>query len=97
MLFYDNTLLFLPVPDIPCTANIAAVKLDLLKMDLNNLNGFSNSTSINSGSVNLPSSFHSVLLDLKQMDKRDLHAFMKKVLYTVANALDIERVSIWFF
>lgn len=66
-------------------------------MDLNNLNSSSESTSLNTGSVNLPSSYHSVLLDLKQMDKRDLHSFMKKVLDAVANALDIERVSIWFF
>jgi len=31
------------------------------------------------------------------MDKTDLHKFMKKVLTVVADALDIERVSIWFF
>lgn len=66
-------------------------------MDLNNLNSPSDITTINSGSINLPSSYHSVLLDLKQMDKRDLHTFMKNVLDVVANTLDIERVSIWFF
>jgi len=31
------------------------------------------------------------------MDKADLHVFLKKVLDVVANSLDIERVSIWFF
>lgn len=59
----------------------------------------SSANSVNAGiaPLNLPSSYHSILLDLKQMDKRDLHEFMKKVLDAVANSLDIERVSIWFF
>ncbi|MBZ0204205.1 MAG: GAF domain-containing protein [Ignavibacteria bacterium] len=41
--------------------------------------------------------FHSVLLELKKIDKTDLHEFLNKVLDVVANALNIERVSIWFF
>ncbi len=41
--------------------------------------------------------FHSVLLELKKLDKTDLHEFLNKVLDVVANALNIERVSIWFF
>lgn len=42
-------------------------------------------------------SFHSVLLSLKKLDKTDLHDFLKKVLDVVANALNIDRVSLWFF
>jgi PAS domain S-box-containing protein len=41
--------------------------------------------------------FHLVLLELKKLDKTDLHEFLKKVLDVVANTLDVERVSIWFF
>lgn len=41
--------------------------------------------------------YHSVLLELKKLDKTDLHDFLKNVLDVVANALNVERVSIWFF
>lgn len=41
--------------------------------------------------------FHSVLLELKKIDKTDLHDFLRKVLNVVSNTLNIERVSIWFF
>lgn len=60
--------------------------------------------NINSGSTQLPfepsdehGRYHSVLLELKKLDKSDLHDFLRKVLDVVANALDVERVSIWFF
>lgn len=43
------------------------------------------------------SKYHSVLLQLKKLDKAGLHDFLRKVLDVVANALDVERVSIWFF
>lgn len=66
-------------------------------MDLNNLNTPLNGIKAGHGSLDLPSDYHSVLLELKKMDKTDLHVFLKKVLDVVANALDIERVSIWFF
>lgn len=59
-------------------------------------------SNFNTNGLNLQDSenhthYHNVLLELKQMDKTDLHKFMKKVLTVVADALDIERVSIWFF
>ncbi|MFI5211728.1 MAG: GAF domain-containing protein [Ignavibacteria bacterium] len=41
--------------------------------------------------------YHSVLLELRQLDKTGLHDFLKKVLDVIANALNIERVSIWFY
>jgi PAS domain S-box-containing protein len=41
--------------------------------------------------------FHSVLLELRKIDKTDLHDFLRKVLDVVSNTLNIERVSIWFF
>lgn len=44
-----------------------------------------------------PGHYHSVLLELRQLDKTGLHDFLKKVLDVVANALNIERVSIWFY
>lgn len=66
-------------------------------MDLNNLNIPLGSTPEVQISAEFHSDYHSVLLELKRMDKTDLHVFLKKVLDVVANALDIERVSIWFF
>ena len=66
-------------------------------MDFNNLNTPLNGSTAGHGSLDLSSDYHSVLLELKKMDKTDLHVFLKKVLDVVANALDIERVSIWFF
>ena len=67
-------------------------------MDYNNLNNpISNFPAGHSGSAELPSDYHSVLLELKKMDKADLHVFLKKVLDVVANSIDVERVSIWFF
>lgn len=66
-------------------------------MDLNNLNTPFTTVQADPGSLDLPSDYHSVLLELKKMDKTDLHVFLKKVLDVVANALEIERVSIWFF
>lgn len=67
-------------------------------MDYNNLNNpNSNFPAGQTGSAELPSDYHSVLLDLKKMDKTDLHVFLKKVLDVVANSIDVERVSIWFF
>ncbi len=66
-------------------------------MDFSNFNSDQNKLTNELGIVNIPSNYHSVLLDLKQMDKTDLHEFLKKVLDVVANALNIERVSIWFF
>lgn len=66
-------------------------------MDLNNLNITNESTAEPIGSGEVHSEYHSVLLELKRMDKTDLHVFLKKVLDVVANALNIERVSIWFF
>ncbi len=41
--------------------------------------------------------YHSVLLELKKLDKTNLHEFLKKVLSVVAEVLDIDRVSIWFY
>lgn len=41
--------------------------------------------------------FNSLLNELKQSDKAGLHDFLKKALDVVANALNIERVSIWFY
>lgn len=41
--------------------------------------------------------YHSILLDLKKLDKSNLHDFLKKVLDVVAKVLDIDRVSIWFY
>ncbi len=66
-------------------------------LDLNNLNIPYNSSAELPGSGEVHTEYHSVLLELKRMDKTDLHVFLKKVLDVVANALDIERVSIWFF
>jgi len=66
-------------------------------LDFNNLNTPLNGSTAGHGSLDLSSDYHSVLLELKKMDKTDLHVFLKKVLDVVANALDIERVSIWFF
>lgn len=67
-------------------------------MDLENLSSTENILPFEVPEiVNLPFNYHSVLLDLKRMDKTDLHEFLKKVLDVVANALKIERVSIWFF
>ncbi len=66
-------------------------------MDSQKLNTSNNDLIFGKKMVNIPSEYHSVLLELKKMDKTDLHIFMKKVLDVVANALDIERVSIWFF
>ena len=66
-------------------------------MDFSNFNSDQNKLTNEQGIVNIPSNYHSVLLDLKRMDKTDLHEFLKKVLDVVANALNIERVSIWFF
>ncbi|HAX49915.1 MAG TPA: histidine kinase dimerization/phosphoacceptor domain -containing protein [Ignavibacteria bacterium] len=66
-------------------------------MDFNNLNSRFDSFSAEHGPSEFSSHYHSVLLDLKKMDKADLHVFLKKVLDVVANSLDIERVSIWFF
>ncbi len=43
------------------------------------------------------SQYHSILLELKKLDKTDLHDFLKKVLDVVANALNVDRVSLWFF
>ncbi|HWA06713.1 MAG TPA: hypothetical protein VG961_09210, partial [Ignavibacteria bacterium] len=66
-------------------------------MDLSNLNITNESTAEPLGSGEVHTEYHSVLLELKRMDKTDLHVFLKKVLDVVANALNIERVSIWFF
>lgn len=66
-------------------------------MDIQNLNTSNNDLIFGKKTVNIPSEYHSVLLELKKMDKTDLHIFLKKVLDVVAHALDIERVSIWFF
>lgn len=66
-------------------------------MDFNNLNTPLSSLTAEHGSLDLPPDYHSVLLELKKMDKTDLHVFLKKVLDVVANSLEIERVSIWFF
>jgi len=66
-------------------------------LDFNNLNSRFDSFSAEHGPSEFSSHYHSVLLDLKKMDKADLHVFLKKVLDVVANSLDIERVSIWFF
>ncbi len=66
-------------------------------MDFSNLNKPDNGAVLVQKEEHLPPNYHSVLLDLKKMDKSDLHEFLKKVLDVVANALDIERVSIWFF
>ncbi len=67
-------------------------------MDLENLSSTENILPFEVPEiVNLPFNYHSVLLDLKRMDKTDLHEFLKKVLDVVSNALKIERVSIWFF
>ena len=65
-------------------------------MDFDNIKAAQDSISMESTDEN-PAQYHSILLDLKKMDKTDLHEFMRKVLDVVANALDIERVSIWFF
>ncbi len=65
-------------------------------MDFDNIKAAPDSISMESTDEN-PAQYHSILLDLKKMDKTDLHEFMRKVLDVVANALDIERVSIWFF
>ncbi|MCC6864706.1 MAG: GAF domain-containing protein [Ignavibacteria bacterium] len=43
------------------------------------------------------SQYHSVLFELKQHDKSDLHNFLKKVLLVTADVLNVNRVSIWFF
>lgn len=66
-------------------------------MDFSNLNKPDSNLLLAQMEDNLPTNYHSVLLDLKKMDKTDLHEFLKKVLDVVANALNIERVSIWFF
>ncbi len=66
-------------------------------MDFRILNNSQDNLTIDNGAPNYPSNYHSVLLDLKRMDKTDLHEFLKKVLDVVAHALNIERVSIWFF
>ncbi len=66
-------------------------------MDFRILNNSQDDLTINKGDPNIPSNYHSVLLDLKRMDKTDLHEFLKKALDVVAHALNIERVSIWFF
>lgn len=66
-------------------------------MDLINLNITNESTAEPLGSGEVHTEYHAVLLELKRMDKTDLHVFLKKVLDVVANALNIERVSIWFF
>jgi PAS domain S-box-containing protein len=41
--------------------------------------------------------YHSVLLELKKLDKTNLHEFLRSVLDVVSNALNVERVSVWFF
>ena len=66
-------------------------------MDFNNLKIRPDSISTEHNSVENAGQYHSVLLDLKKMDKADLHVFLKKVLDVVSNSLDVERVSIWFF
>ena len=66
-------------------------------MDFNNLKIRPDSISTEHSSVENAEQYHSVLLDLKKMDKADLHVFLKKVLDVVSNSLDVERVSIWFF
>lgn len=65
-------------------------------MDFDNINAAQDSVSMETTDEN-PAQYHSILLELKKMDKTDLHEFMRKVLDVVANALDIERVSIWFY
>ncbi len=65
-------------------------------MDFENIKASQDSVSMESTDDN-PAQYHSILLELKKMDKTDLHEFMRKVLDVVANALNIERVSIWFF
>lgn len=65
-------------------------------MDFDNIKAAQDSVSMESADDN-PAHYHSILLELKKMDKTDLHEFMRKVLDVVANALDIQRVSIWFF
>ncbi|MEO8513042.1 MAG: histidine kinase dimerization/phosphoacceptor domain -containing protein [Ignavibacteria bacterium] len=66
-------------------------------MDFSNLNTSQDNPAASNGIQKIPSNYHSVLQDLKRMDKTDLHEFLKKVLDVVANTLNIERVSIWFF
>lgn len=66
-------------------------------MDFSNLNIRPDSISTEHNSDEQSVQYHSVLLDLKKMDKADLHVFLKKVLDVVSNTLDVERVSIWFF
>lgn len=63
-------------------------------MDYNNLN----TASLDSlqGTKDGPQ-YHSLLLELKQLDKTDLHNFLKKVLHVTSDALNINRVSLWFF
>lgn len=62
-------------------------------IDLKKSNIYEDFTANQDGGTN----FHSILLELKKLDKTDLHEFLNKVLDVVANALNIERVSIWFF
>lgn len=41
--------------------------------------------------------YHSVLLELKKLDKTNLHEFLRNVLDVASKALNVERVSVWFF
>ena len=65
-------------------------------MDYNNLNKPEDTIPFERVEAE-PGHYHSVLLELRQLDKTGLHDFLKKVLDVVANALNIERVSIWFY